>query len=260
MIDRMRKITFPAHDGHLMGGELAVPEGEGPWPAVLVLQEAFGLNDDIREKAERFAELGYVALAPALFDRPGFKPLCIVQTFRDLGRGGGQTLDDLDAARRWLTGREDVDSSRMGAVGFCLGGGFALLLAVRAPLNAAAVFYGAVPQNPGELEGVCPTFAAYGVKDRTFRKQGRRLRDYLGEAGVPHEVKFYRDAGHSFMNRHNPVLDRVMSWGPMKVGYSEEAAADAWARMGAFFDEHLRREPPMPGRQLRAPRPAGGVG
>jgi len=112
---------------------LALPEsGDGPWPAVVVIHEITGLNDDIRRIARRFADSGYVALAPNLFAGLGPTPICIVRTVAAYRRGGGRALEIIDAAKDFLAHRSDVDGSRIGVAGFCMGGGFALLMGTTA--------------------------------------------------------------------------------------------------------------------------------
>lgn len=233
------EVRIPSGDRWLRA-ELALPPGEGPHAAVIVIHEVFGLNGDIRQVAHRFASMGYVALAPNLLDGRGPKPICVVRLMRELNRGRGLVFDDLDACAAYVAGRAEVDASRLGVAGFCMGGGFALLYAARAPVGAAAVFYGAVPKDEEELEAVCPIVGGYGERDRTFARQGRRLAGILERQGVPRDIAFYRDAGHSYMNHHR-VLGKVLSWGPMKVGYNAQAAEDSWARMERFFSEHLGR-------------------
>jgi carboxymethylenebutenolidase len=122
-----------------------------------------------------------------------------------------------------------------------MGGGFALLYAVRAPLRAAGVFYGDVPTTADELRGVCPVVAGYGGRDRLFAAQGERLERHLAALGVPHDVRVYPDAGHSFMSHHEGVLATLSAWGPMKVGWNAAAEADSWRRVESFFREHLGR-------------------
>src|SRR6185436_9621518 len=184
-------VAFPSASGRPMRGALALPSATGPRPAVIVIHEIFGLNDDIRRITGRFADLGYVALAPDLYDTEGARLLCIARTLMALRRCEGPAFADLDAARAWLAARPEVDASRIGAVGFCMGGGFALLYAVRAPLGVAAAFYGDVPKTADGLRGVCPVLGGFGGRDRIFAPQGERLGRLLTELGVPHDVKLY---------------------------------------------------------------------
>ena len=223
-----------------MRAALAVPAGAGRHAAVIVIHEIFGLNDDIRRITGRFADLGYVALAPDLYDTDGRRLLCSSRTLLSLRRGNGPAFADLDAARTWLSARPEVDASRIGVVGFCLGGGFALLYAVRAPLGVAAAFYGDVPKTPAELQGVCPVLAGYGGRDRLFAGQGRRLEEHLTALGVPHDVRIYPDAGHSYMSHHTGALATVAAYGPMAAGHDPAAEADSWARIERFFRDHLQ--------------------
>jgi carboxymethylenebutenolidase len=232
-------VVFPAAGGHAMRAALALPRAAEKRPGVIVIHEIFGLNDDIRRITARIADLGYVAVAPDLFDRPGIRLLCVARTMVALGRGAGEAFDDLEAARGWLTTREEVDARRLGVIGFCMGGGFALLYALRAPLGVAATFYGAAPKTAKELEGVCPVLGSFGGRDRVFAPHGRRLERMLSDLGVPHDVRVYADAGHSFMSHHSGVFARLSAYGPMKVGYNAAAAEDSWQRIEAFFREHL---------------------
>jgi carboxymethylenebutenolidase len=236
-----RDITFPAADGHPMRAAYAAPDDGRAHAGVIVIHEIFGLNDDIRRITARIADLGYAALAPDLYDHPGPRLLCIVRTMRTLGRGEGEAFRDLDAARRFLQSQPGVDGSRIGVIGFCMGGGFALLYAVRAPLGVAGVFYGDVPQTVEQLRGVCPVLGGYGARDRMFAAQGERLERLLTEAGVDHDVKIYPDAGHSFMSRTTGFLAKIGPITPMKAGYNHEAAEDSWRRIEAFFAKHLGR-------------------
>lgn len=218
-------------------GYLARPVGDGPWPGVVLVHEVFGLTADIRSHADRYAENGYLALAPDLFAW-GFTPRCLVSTFRDMRRGTGRAFTDLEAARTLLVDREDC-TGRVGTVGYCMGGGFALLLAPRG-FDAAAPNYGPLPAGDPEqsLAGSCPVVASYGGRDRSLPGAAATLETAYSALGVEHDVKEYPAAGHAFMAR--------LSLGPVGraagVGHHGPSAEDAWGRILAFFATHLREE------------------
>jgi carboxymethylenebutenolidase len=216
------EVRFPADAGHMMRARFLRPAAAGgPWPGLIVLHEAVGLDDPgIRQIAERFAEAGYVVLAPDLFER-GPAILCMLRMMRSLQRGEGQGFRDLEAARRWLI----------------------ILYAVRARVDVVAAFYGLVPKEADDLRGICPVVAGYGEKDWWFAERGRRLQRHLEQLGVPHDVKFYPDAGHAFMDRPKGLLASILAVSPLKVGHNEEACRDSWARIFRFFDKHLGQEP-----------------
>jgi carboxymethylenebutenolidase len=237
----MPEVTIPGGTSapELRAHLATPPVGAGPWPGVVVVHEAFGLTDDTRQQADRLSAAGYLAVAPDLFTAGG-AVRCLRSTFRDMLRGEGDAFGDLEAARRWLAERPE-SSGRIGVLGFCMGGGFALLAATRG-FDAAAPNYGLVPDHAEEvLRGACPVVASYGRRDRALRGAADRLAGTLAGLGVPHDVKEYPDAGHSFMNRHNSgpfaVLERVAGF-----SYHHASAEDAWARILRFFDQHLRTE------------------
>ncbi|MGH7895058.1 MAG: dienelactone hydrolase family protein [Candidatus Binatia bacterium] len=232
-------VSFPSSTGRLMRAALAVPPASTPRPAVIVIHEIFGLNADIRRIAGRFADLGYVGLAVDLYDTGGPKALCVLRTLLAMRQGNGRAFDDLEAARRWLAARAEVDPARTGVVGFCMGGGFALLYATRAPLKVAGTFYGDVPKTADGLRGICPVLGGFGGRDRIFAPQGERLPKLLDALGVPHDVKTYPAAGHSYMSHHDGIMATIGAWGPMSPGFDPEAEADSWRRIEAFYRQHL---------------------
>ena len=229
----MPDLTYPTPGGELRG-YLAVPPGDGPWPGVVVVHEAFGLTDDIRRQADRFAAKGYVALAPDLFDW-GFTPRCLIATVRAMSSGRGRALDDLNAAREFLVGRDEC-TGKVGVIGFCLGGSLAILVAPE--FYAAAPNYGhltapgrqAVPQS-------CPMVASYGAKDRSLKGVAAKLERELDAAGIEHDVKEYPSASHGFLFPHTGKLAITE---PLLVKYDAAAADDAWRRIFTFFNTHLK--------------------
>jgi carboxymethylenebutenolidase len=232
----MTDVRVPGPHGDVPG-HLAVPAATtGAVPGVLVLPEAFGLNDDIRAHADRLAAAGYVAFAPDLYAW-GNKARCVAATFATLARGSGRAFDDIEAARAWLAGHESC-TGRVGVIGFCMGGGFAVALAPRPGYAAAAPNYGLVPKNADRLlREACPIVGSYGEKDWMMRGAARRLETALTAAGIPHDVKEYPGTPHSFLNHHTgktAVLDRIL-----RTGYTPAAADDAWARILSFFADHL---------------------
>src|ERR1700736_4122477 len=202
-------ITFPSHDGRPMRAAYAAPSDAQKLPGVIVIHEIFGLNDDIRRITGMVADLGYAALAPDLYDGPGSRFICNPRTLMTLSRGEGVAYKDLDAARKYLQQQPGVDSTRIGVIGFCMGGGFALMFAARAPIGVAATFYGDVPKTTDQLRGVCPVLGGYGGHDKIFASQGRRLETLLAELNVDHDVKIYPEAGHSFMSHNHGILASI---------------------------------------------------
>src|SRR5260370_26207499 len=170
---------------------LAVPVGSpGPWPGVVVIHEAFGLNADIRGHADRLAALGYLALAPDLNEGRSWLR-CIRSMIRQLHAGSGPAFDTLDACRGWLAERPDC-TGRTGVIGFCIGGGFALLCAPRGKYAAAAVNYGEVPSDAETiLAGSCPAVARHGGPDPMGPPPPGRLETALTALGVPHHGQVY---------------------------------------------------------------------
>jgi carboxymethylenebutenolidase len=236
------ELAIPLADGGTLKGELFLPQGPAPYPGVLVLHESFGLNDDIRRIAARFAEEGYAALAPNLFSH-GSRIVCLTRVMSDVARGAiDREIADVLSARSALAARSDVDAERIAVAGFCLGGGFALVAATKPGFRAASVNYGDVPKSRSELDGVCPVVGSFGGRDRMFgRNMAERLEEHLQEIGVDHDVVTYDQAGHSFFSQHEGWQGGLASLPtPMSVGYDEAAAADGWRRILSFFDQHVR--------------------
>ena len=217
---------------------LAVPVGSsGPWPGVVVIHEAFGLNADTRGHADRLAALGYLALAPDLTDGKLWLR-CIRSMIRQLRAGSGPAFDTLDACRRWLAERTDC-TGQTGVIGFCLGGSFALLCAPRGEYAVAAVNYGEVPSDAETvLAGSCPIVASYGGREMMGTSHPKRLEAALTALGVPHEVKVYPEAGHSFMSPKPAALAPVTALA--RLQYDKAGAEDAWQRIFAFFGKYLQ--------------------
>jgi carboxymethylenebutenolidase len=234
----MSDITFPAPSGPLPG-YLAVPAGSGPWPGIVVIHDALGLSSDIKRITDRFAGAGFLALAPALYHR-GFRPRCVVSTLRALSAGDGVAVDDIVAARAHL-GADARCTGKVAAVGFCMGGGFCLLLAPRGVFDAVAPNYGVLNNDSDypALRNSCPTVASYGGRDRMLPGAAAKVEALLAEGGVPHDVKEYPLVGHSFMNDFGMPGPLRLIENVAGLAYSEPEAEDAWDRILAFFAQHL---------------------
>ena len=217
------------------------PPGTERLPGVVVVHEAFGLEDVTRRQADHLASMGYVVIVPDLFSAGGARR-CLRATFKALQSGQGRAFQDIAAARQWLLDRDDC-TGQVGIVGFCMGGGFALLSAApQHGFDASAVNYGMLPSTPDVLAGACPVVASYGGRDKGMAGAAEKLDVHLTRLGVEHDVKEYPNAGHSFLNDAEtgpwylrPVL-KVMGAGPEPA-----SAADAWRRIEAFFGAHLGR-------------------
>lgn len=232
MIQQIDRVTFPVDEGS-GEGYLALPDGPGPYRAVVVIQEWWGLNDHIKDVARRFAAEGYVALAPDLYhgavtEEPNEARKLAMELQLDAA------ARELSAAAAYLAARSDVAPNKVGVVGFCLGGSLALLLgAVSSDIGAVAAFYGGI--DPGGEAGArlrkigAPVLAIYGSEDQGIPAERRmKLGQILTEIGVPHEIVVYEGAQHAFFNDTRPQA------------YHPEAAADAWRRTLKWFDSYLK--------------------
>jgi carboxymethylenebutenolidase len=212
-------------DGVQVSGYLARPEGS-PRGGMIVIQEWWGLNDDIKEIADRYAAEGYLALAPDMYhgvvvDEPDDARKLAMGLERD------KAAQEIDAAVAWLKGTQGV--AKVGCVGFCMGGGLTLATGLRpsSGIDAAHVYYGGGMPEDAQLATIrVPVMGSYGAEDQGIpaeRVEG--LRAALTASGVENDIKLYEGAGHSFFNRGH--------------SYHPESAADSWERSKAWFGRHL---------------------
>ena len=207
---------------------LGLPDGPAPYPGVVVIHEASGLNDNVRDICRRFAAEGYAALGVDLFEGRN-RTACMARMFIG-GMAGNLSyygVPALKAALGRVAGHPEVDANRIGAIGFCLGGSIVLTWACTdGRLGAIAPFYGAAPKPREAIRRLCPVVGSWPGKDFTTKAAGVLEAD-LTAAGIPHDLKVYPGAKHSFFNDQ---------W----RNYHAAAAADSWQRVLAFFAEHVR--------------------
>jgi carboxymethylenebutenolidase len=226
MTQGTQMISFQSGSRQLEG-YLVRPDGDGPFPGIIVIHEIFGLNENIKDIARRFANEGYVALAVDLFAGRN-RAICMFrfmsgQLLNSLNNSG---IHDLKAALTFLSKQPGVDVSRLGAVGYCMGGSFVIAWACTDDrLKAIAPYYGTNPRPLKAVARLCPVVGSYPGNDFTAAS-GQRLDVELDRYHVPHDIKIYPGAKHSFFN------DTLSN-------YNEAAARDSWERVLAFFGEHI---------------------
>lgn len=220
-------VQFPFAGGNT-GGYLATPK-QGSGPGLIVIQEWWGLVDHIKDVCERFAEEGFVALAPDLFHG---------KTTRSPDEAGklmmalriDEAERDLSAAAQYLSTQDSTTSEKVGVAGFCMGGALALYTATKNEnVGACVVFYGGHPKVKPDLPNLhAPVLGLYAEKDGFVTPDSvRALEREVKALGKPIEVVIYPGADHAFFNDTRPEV------------YNAEAAADAWRRTIAFLREHL---------------------
>ncbi|MEV0296402.1 dienelactone hydrolase family protein [Nocardia sp. NPDC050710] len=228
----MDTIELDAPDGALQA-VLARPTGDGPWPGVVVLHDGVGFGVDIRNHVEMLADYGYLTIAPNLFSRGRIR--CIRAIMRALlFTGDGAPVRDILRARDHLLADPEC-TGRTAVIGFCMGGGFALLSAPKG-FDVAAPFYpGLYGDYRSLLDGACPVVASYAGLDPSLIGAPAKLESALTAQGVAHDIKTYPGVMHGFAN----VLpgDRLLR--VAGLGHDEESTRDAWHRIFAFFDTHL---------------------
>jgi len=225
-------VRYPSGDIQ-MAAYLARPKTKGTYPGLIVIQEWWGLNEHIKDIARRIAHEGYIALAPDLYSRLGHQ---VTADPNEAGRlmsslKPDQALKDLQATVAHVKGIEGVMRDRLGVVGFCMGGTYALLLPCHTrEIKAAAPFYGQVPSPPDPLNNLaCPVLYIYGDADGWITMADvNRLQGALKRYGKPGEVKIYPGAPHAFFNDTR------------KDVYRQTEAKDAWSRVLGFFAQHLK--------------------
>ena len=208
-------------------GYIARPEGDGPFPGIVVIHEIYGLNENMKDITRRFAAQGYVALAVDLFAGRN-RAVCMFRVMGGLLLNSlhNSTITDLNETLTFVSEQPGVDDARLGAVGYCMGGSFAIAWACTDDrLKAIAPYYA---MNPRPLEAVarlCPVVGSYPGSDFTT-PHGQKLDVELERNNVPHDIKIYPGAKHSFFN-------------DTSRNYNEAAAQDTWERVLEFFSEHI---------------------
>ena len=247
MVDQQIRTTHVKvpNDDLEIAAYLAAPTTEGFYPGIVVLQEIFGVNAHIRDVTERIASLGYVALAPALFQRfaPGFETGYTPEDI-EIGRNYAQQtkaselLSDIQAAIDFLKNQPQVKKDALGCIGFCFGGHVAYLAATLSDIKATASFYGAgiTTRTPGggsptvtrspEISGTL--YAFFGMEDASIpSEQVDQIQAELDKYQVAHRIFRYNGADHGFFCDH-------------RASYNPEAAADAWGQVKQLFGQQLQ--------------------
>ena len=210
---------------------LYTPAGKGPFPAIIVIHEYWGLNDWVKEQASKLVDQGYEALAIDLYrGKVATTPDMAHELMRGLPEDRAKR--DLHAAFEFLQSQPNVKKNRIAAIGWCMGGGYSLDVALQEPTLAADVInYGHLATDPAALNKInSPILGLFGGQDRGITPDDvHKFETAMKQAGKKIEVKIYDDAGHAFENPNN------------KEGYRAADAADAWKRTVSFLAENLKK-------------------
>jgi carboxymethylenebutenolidase len=225
-----KTVSYKSGD-ETVQGLLYIPTGKGPFPAIIVIHEWWGLNDWVKEQASKLAGEGYVALAIDLYRG---KVATTPDMAHEIMRGvpEDRAKRDLRAAFDLLASRPDVNKDRIGAIGWCMGGGYSLDVALLEPTLAADVInYGHLATDPDALKKIqAPILGLFGGQDRGITPDDvRKFEQTMKQLGKSIDIKIYDDAGHAFQNPNN------------KNGYREADTSDAWKRTTEFFSSTLKK-------------------
>ena len=225
-----KTVTYKSGD-ETVTGVLYTPQGKGPFPALIVVHEWWGLNDWVKEQASKLADQGYEALAVDLYrGKVAATPDEAHQIMR--GVPEDRAKRDLHAAFEYLASQPNVKKNRIGAIGWCMGGGYALDVALQEPTLAADVInYGHLATDPDSLKKInAPILGLFGAQDKGITPDDvHKFEQAIKKLGKKIEIKIYDDAGHAFENPNN------------KEGYRAADAADAWQRIVDFLSGTLKK-------------------
>ena len=224
-----KSVSYKSGDENVQG-VLYAPSGNGPFPALIVIHEWWGLNDWVKEQASKLADQGYVTLAIDLYRG---KVATTPDMAHEIMRGvpDDRAARDLHAAVEFLAAQSNVSKNKIGVIGWCMGGGYALNAALHeSTLKAAVINYGHLATDPAQLASInAAILGIFGGKDRGIPVDDiNKFADALKKAGKKVEIKIYPDAGHAFENPNN------------KEGFRADDAADAWKRTVAFLAAELK--------------------
>ncbi len=224
-------VTYAGSDGTPLQGYLARPAGEGPFPAVLMVHEWWGLTAEIPPLADALAAQGYVVLAPDVY-RNRVATTVPGALWMRLTTPDTPIWADTDAALAYVRGVDGVDATRVASVGFCFGGEQSLQLGLRRPqdLTAVVVFYGSLVTDPAQLhplQAAQPVLGIFGGDDASIpQSEVDAFEAALGAAGIEHEITVYDGVGHAFLTGENYE--------------TAGASSQAWQQLIAFLDKHVK--------------------
>lgn len=227
-----KPVSYKSGD-ETVQGVLYTPAGKGPFPALIVIHEWWGLNDWVKDQASKLADQGYESLAVDLYRG---KVATTPDMAHELMRGvpEDRAKRDLHAAFEFLQSQPNVKKNRIGAIGWCMGGGYALDVALQESTLAADVInYGHLVTDPEAIKKInAPILGLFGALDQGITPDDvHKFESAMKQAGKKVEIKIYDDAGHAFENPNNKN----------KPGYRPDDAADAWRRTLAFLAETLQK-------------------
>lgn len=225
-----KDVSYKSGD-ETVKGILYMPAGNGPFPGIIVIHEWWGLNDWVKEQASKLADQGYAAIAVDLYRS---KVATTPEEAHEIMRGvpADRAARDLHAAFAFLQAQPNVKKDRIASIGWCMGGGYSLDVALAEPTLAAAVInYGHLATDPSAIGKIrAAILGNFGGQDKGIPPEDvKRFEEQLKKDGKKADIKIYADAGHAFENPNN------------KAGYREADAADAWQRTVNFLNENLKK-------------------
>ena len=229
-LEPLTNMKVAAADGTEIRAYLAKPNGDGPFPAVIMIHEFYGLRPDMLKKAEALADEGYIVIAPNVF-RSGTTNWIPRAIYQIITADTAQIDGDVEAIYQWLATQPDVQADRIGIMGFCFGGGTALRYSLsNNKLAATALFYGQPITDPEKLKALSgPLLGIFGGADFSIPTEDvAALRQGLDEAGIPNEITIYEGQPHAFVG----VMEQIAQGG---------APQEAWEQLLAFLHTNLQQ-------------------